>query len=212
MASDLTIADDQEGKFSTIASVGVSKSSLMGDKSYSANLMVWSTLNQFALSTGTTKMDFKEGKLNSISSYSSTAAYLKGNWMGLLGYTWIKPHPKWGTYGYNVGMITLLLKNAENKFNVTLSTSAVVFWTKPYQYSKKITLSPQIFIMNSPINYDTYNKSTLVSRHFGGLIGTSFDYKISKRFGFSANYKLNVNTMEGIRATHMIMIGSRMIL
>ncbi len=206
------MADDQEGKVSAIASMGVSKSSLMGDKSYSANLMVWSTLDQYALSGGTTKMDFQEGKLNSISSYSTTVAYLKGNWMGLVGYTYIKPHPKWGTYGYNVGLITLLLKGADDKFKTTLSTSAVVFWTKPYQTSKKITLSPQVFLMNSPINYDTYNKTTLVNRHYGALVGTSFDYKISKRFGFSANYKINLNTMPGMRPTHMVMIGSRLLL
>jgi len=206
------VADDQEGKVSAIASMGVSKSSLMGDKSYSANLMVWSTLDQYALSGGTTKMDFQEGKLNSISSYSTTVAYLKGNWMGLVGYTYIKPHPKWGTYGYNVGLITLLLKGADDKFKTTLSTSAVVFWTKPYQTSKKITLSPQVFLMNSPINYDTYNKTTLVNRHYGALVGTSFDYKISKRFGFSANYKINLNTMPGMRPTHMVMIGSRLLL
>lgn len=185
----------------------------MGDVSYSANVMIWSTLNQFALSTGMTKMNMdSKGRLSSINSYSSTVAYLQGNWMGLLGYTWIKPHPKLGTFGYNVGLITLLLKGTEQKFDLNLSTSVVAFWTKPYQYSKKLTLSPQVFTMYSPLNYNTFSGGTTVGRHFGFLVGSSFDYKITKRFGFSFNYKMNLNTLPGTRITNNFLIGSRIML
>ena len=213
LASDLTTTEGQDGKYSAILSMGVSKSSLMGDKSYSANAMIWSTLNQFALSSGMTQLKMNDkGMLSSINSYSATAAYLNGNYMGLLGYTWIKPHPKFGTYGYNVGAIMLLLKGTEQKYDVTLSTSSVVFWTKPYQYSKKLTISPQVFVMYSPISYNTFTGETNVNRHFGALVGSSFDYKITKRFGFSFNYKLNMSTAPGTKFTNNFLIGSRLML
>jgi len=213
LASDLTTAQNIDGTYNAILSVGVSKSSLMGDKSYSLNSMIWSTFNQFALSGGMTQLKLNDkGVLSSINSYSVTAAYLNGNYMSLLGYTWIKPHPKFGTFGYNVGTIVLVLPAANDKKSINLSTSGVVFWTKPYQYSKKLTVSPQTFIMFSPISYNTLTNETTVNRHFGFLVGSSFDYKLSKRFGLSLNYKLNLNTAPGSPMLSNFLIGSRMML
>jgi hypothetical protein len=156
-------------------------------------------------------MDFSEGKLNTIHSYSSAFAYLNGNYMNLLGYTWIKPTQKRGVFGYNLGVINLLLKNG-NKFDYNLSTSAVAFWTKPYQYSKKLTISPQVFTMFAPISYNTVTGTSTVNRHMGFLLGSSFDYKISKRFGLSINYKLSGNTTPGSPFLSNILIGTRMVL
>jgi hypothetical protein len=157
-------------------------------------------------------MEFDEGQLKAIHSYSTTFAYLKGTYMNMLGYTWIKPHPKYGTYGYNFGVINLLMKNMDGNYNYNLMTSLVAFWTKPYQYSKKVTLSPQIFLMNSPISYNAKTGNTLVTRHYGMMIGTTMDYKISRRFGLSINYRANANTQPGTPILHNFLIGSRMVL
>jgi hypothetical protein len=132
--------------------------------------------------------------------------------MGLLGYTCIKPNPKFGTYGYNIGMVNLMTKSVVQKYDYSLITSAVVFWTKPYQYSKKITLSPQVFIMTSPLSYNTFTGNTMVNRHAGFLLGTSVDYKISKRFGFGFNYKFSGSTAKETPILHNFLIGSRLIL
>jgi hypothetical protein len=116
VASDLTSTQGPDLKYSVIASFGISKASMAGNESWSLNAMIWSTLKQFAVSGGYTKMDFNMGKLESIHSYSITAAYLDGNYMNLIGYTNIRPNPKYGTYGYNVGVITLLLKDQKMLF------------------------------------------------------------------------------------------------
>lgn len=91
-------------------------------------------------------------------------------------------------------------------------TSSVAFWTKPYTYSKKLTISPQSFILLSPISYNSTTGKTLVNKHIGFLIGASLDYKISKRFGMGINYKLNGSTMPKSPLLHNILIGSRLIL
>jgi hypothetical protein len=219
VASDLSTVQGPDLKYSTIVSLGISQSSLAGNETWSANAMIWSTLNQFAIGGGYTKMDFQQGKLNQIHSYSVTAAYLEGNYMGLIGYTNIKPNPKYGTYGYNVGLITLLLKDTQvdvetrkikNVFNLSLSTSAVVFWTKPYTVNSKITLSPQVFIMNSPISLNPKTGQTIVNRQFTFLVGSSFDYQISKRFGLSLNYRALGGPNSPILSNFLI--GSRLIL
>jgi hypothetical protein len=222
VASDLTTAQGPDFKYNAIVSFGVSKSSMAGNESWGATVLIWSTLRQFALSGGYTKMDFNKGKLEGIHSYSFTGAYLEGNYMGLLGYTYIKPHPKHGTYGFNVGTITLLLKDTkiinsktgETKeiFNTSFSTSVVGFWTKPYTMNRKVTLSPQIFLMNSPINWNSKTGETTVNRQLGFLVGSSFDYKISKRFGFSFNYKVSGSTQKGTPLLSNFLVGSRVML
>ena len=162
---------------------------------------------------GITKMGLTEdGQLDAIHSYGTAFAYLSGNYMNLLGYTYIKPTPKKGTYGYNVGVINLFLKNDAGGFDYNMATSAIVFWTKPYQYSKKLTISPQVFTMFAPISYNSATGESTVNRHMGFLLGAAFDYKISKRFGFSASYKLSGNTKPFSDFLSNMQIGSRMVL
>ena len=161
---------------------------------------------------GITKMGMTpEGQLDAIHSYGTAVAYLGGNYMNLMGYTWIKPTPKRGTYGYNVCIINLFLKN-DPGFEYNMASSAIVFWTKPYQYSKKLTVSPQVFTMFSPISWNSSTGETTVNRHMGFLLGAAFDYKITKRFGFSFNYKMSGNTNPNTPFLSNFLIGSRMML
>ena len=187
---------------------------MAGDESYSAGMVVTSDLSQIVLTGGYTKMAMKDdGQLDAIHSYGTAFAYLGGNYMNLLGYTYIKPTSKHGTYGYNVGVINLFLKNdATGGFEHNMATSAIVFWTKPYSYSKKLTISPQVFTMFSPLSWNSATGVSTVNRHMGFLVGSAFDYKISKRFGFSFNYKLSGNTKPGSIFLSNFLIGSRMVL
>ena len=214
LASDLSVMEATPGSYLASISMGLSKSSLAGDVSYSAGLMVNSNLSSIVMTGGITKMAMTEdGQLDGIHSYGTGIAYLGGNYMNLLGYTYIKPTAKQGTYGYNVGVINLFLKNDETgKFEYNMASSAIVFWTKPYQYNKKLTISPQVFTMFAPISYNSATGVTTVNRHMGFLLGAAFDYKISKRFGFSANYKLSGNTKPFSDFLSNFQIGSRMVL
>ena len=212
LSSDLSTIESPDGRWLQSATIGVSKSSMAGDKSYSATTVIMSDLKTFIVSGGYTKMDFSEGKLKAIHSYSTAFAYLNGNYMNLLGYTWIKPTPKYGVFGYNLGLINLFLKNEKDNYDYNMSSSVVAFWTKPYQYSKKLTVSPQIFTMFAPLSWNTVAGTSTVNRHMGFLLGSSFDYKLSKRFGFSFNYKLSGNTSPGTPWLSNFLIGSRMVL
>jgi hypothetical protein len=110
-------------------------------------------------------------------------------------------------------VINLFLKNdATGGFEHNMATSAIVFWTKPYPYSKKLTISPQVFTMFSPISWNSVTGVSTVNRHMGFLVGSAVDYKISKRFGFSFNYKLSGNTKPGSVFLSNFLIGSRMVL
>ena len=213
LASDITGAQQSDGSYLASISLGLSKSSLAGDISYSAGLVVNSNLSSIVMTGGITKMGLTDdGQLDAIHSYGTAFAYLAGNYMNLLGYTYIKPTPKKGTYGYNVGVINLLLANDDGGFDYNMATSAIAFWTKPYQYSKKLTISPQVFTMFSPISWNAKTNVSTVNRHMGFLLGAAFDYKISKRFGFSFNYKMSGNTKPNSDFLSNFLIGSRMVL
>ena len=199
-SSDMSLNQADRRSYAGMISMGVSKSSMTGAESFGLTSMIWTTLDQFAVSGSYTKMGFKEGKLNTINNYSFTTAYLKGNYMSLAGYTWIKPHPKYGTFGYNLGIITLMIPSertldvktgtTKKVVDVSLSTSAVAFWTKPFPVNKRLAVSPQLFLMTSPIGWNTYTGETTINRNFGGIFGSSWDLKLTKKFGFNLSHKL----------------------
>ena len=184
---------------------------MTGTESWGLTSMIWTTFDQFALNGGYTKMNFKKGKLKDIDSYSMTIAYLQGNIMIMQGYTYIKPDPKIGTYGYNVGVVSLLLKDG-NRYSYSASVSAIGFWTKIYQINKKVALAPQVFITSSPISWNPSTNQTLVNRNYGFMTGFSYDYKLTGRFGLNLNYKFSGSTQPGSQILHNFMIGSRIML
>jgi len=100
----------------------------------------------------------------------------------------------------------------DNGYDHNMSSSVVAFWTKPYQYNKKLSISPQVFTMFAPISWNSLTGESTVSKSVGFLLGSSFDYKITKRFGFTINYKLSGNTAAGSPFLSNFLIGSRMIL
>jgi hypothetical protein len=82
---------------------------------------------------------------------------------------------------------------------------------KPYQYSPKLTISPQVFVMSSPLGYNSYTGSTMVNRIPGTMVGASFDYKISKKFGMNFGYKANMMFTPEFKLMNNFQIGSKML-
>jgi hypothetical protein len=243
VASDLTTGQNPGGGVSQIITVGVSQSSLAGDKSYGATSMLWSSLDQGALSLSYTKMSFKKGKLNTIHSFGSTSAYLKGTLMQMTGYTWVKPNPKYGVYGVSLGAISLFMPNGQRNvitdsseirriffdkyqtqlpympdslvvqthgYNTSWATSAVAFWMHPpIIINPRVTVSPQAFLMSSPVSYNSVIGFT-TSTGVGMMLGSGWDYKITRRFGMTAAHRVMLNS--GQKPLNFLLIGSRMML
>jgi hypothetical protein len=208
VSSDLAVTQATDGRYSAMISTGISKSSMTGSGSWGVTSMIWTTFDQFALNAGYTKMNYQKGALKSIRSFSLTTAYLQGNFMIMKGFTYIKPDPKFGTWGYNIGVINLLLKNGKG-FDYSLSSSMTAFWTKPYAIDRRLMLSPQIFLSNSPITWNPTTGQTIVSREYGFAVGVSADYKLTKRFGFNFSYRGMGSTQEGSKFLNNFLIGSR---
>lgn len=245
IASDLTIGQTPDGKLTELATVGVSRSSLMGNESYGATGMIWSSLDKGALSISYTAMGFQKGKLSNIKNTSLTTAYMNGTWLTISAYTYVKPHPAYGVYGFSAGMVNTFIPNKQQfiltdsaqiverlskykklhsrgyypsdtmtiitrNIGTSTATSMVIFWMPPAKkISTRITVSPQIFIMGSPISYNPITKLT-TSTSVSMMMGTAVDYKLTKRFGISSAYRAMISPKQPI--LNYILIGSRIIL
>jgi hypothetical protein len=172
--------------------------------------MIFADLKSFAISANKSDLITKNGELKAIKAYSYTYAWMNGIPMTFGGYTYIKPHPKYGTLGYNLSLITIKLKGNE-EYSYQMMSSTTAFWTKPYKINPKSTISPGVFLMASPYSYNNKSGSTW-NYNVAGLVGAGYTYQISKRFAFAIDYKLNASTVKGAPLLNFIMIGSRAIL
>lgn len=203
-ASDFTIAPSTE-VVSIIASLGMSQTSLMGNSSWGISTMIWSTFDQFALSGRYTMMNFNEGKLQSISNYGITGVYLGGSVLGFATAAYIYPLGKYGVTGANY---TFSVSGADKGLN--LSNNLLLFYTIPYVASKRLTISPDIYLSGSTTGYLTDQKVFVTSDDIGVMTGFNFDIAFTKRFKFNFAIKTSLSTNENVPQSYMGMIGTKL--
>ena len=203
-SSDFTVAPAADSDLSIIASLGMSQSSLMGNTSWGISSMIWSTFNQFALSGRYTIMNFNDGKLDNISNFGITGVYLAGTTLGFVTAASIFPFGKWGTSGVNY---TFSVAGADEGMN--LSNNILLFYTVPVPISKRLTISPDIYLSGSATGYLTAQKKFVTSNDVGIMTGASFDIALTKRFKFNFALKTSLNTNPIVPQTYMGMIGTK---
>lgn len=203
-SSDFTVAPANDTDLSIIASLGMSQSSLMGNSSWGISSMIWSTFNQFALSGRYTIMNFNDGKLDNISNFGITGVYLAGTTLGFVTAASIFPFGKWGTTGVNY---TFSVAGADEGMN--LSNNILLFYTVPVPISKRLTISPDIYLSGSATGYLTAQKKFVTSNDVGVMTGASFDIALTKRFKFNFALKTSLNTNPIVPQTYMGMIGTK---
>ena len=180
-SSDLTLAGADISGISAIISLGMSQSSLMGNVSWGVTSMIWSTFNQFALSARYTKM----GK--SIMNFGLTGVYLQGTYVEFATAAIIRPLGKYGVTGFNYALT----------YTDQLGHGLMAFYTKPITFSKRLTISPDIYLSNS------------LTKDVGVLTGASFDIALTKRFKFNFGLKTGFNTNPDVPMMYMSMIGTK---
>lgn len=203
-SSDFTVAPAADSDISIIASLGMSQSSLMGNSSWGLSSMIWSTFNQFAVSGRYTLMNFNDGKLDNISNFGITGVYLGGTTLGFVTAASIFPFGKWGTTGANY---TFSVAGADKGLN--LSNNILLFYTVPVPISKRLTISPDIYLSGSSTGYLTAQQKFITSNDVGILTGASFDIALTKRFKFNFALKTSLNTNPIVPPTYFGMMGTK---
>ena len=207
VSSDLTSAQNLDRSFTGIINVGMSQSSLTGTSSWGVTSMIWFNLKQFAISGRYSKIQFsKNGKLKLIHNLNLTGVYSYGNYLGFLGYSAILNAGKWGVTGVNVSAAATKIPEDGNLF---ISPSVTAFYTKPFKANTRLIISPEIYIISTPLIYSSVDKVTVTDRTFSAFLGSGFDYQLSKRFKFNFNYKLNMSTNPDFPILSFFLIGSK---
>jgi hypothetical protein len=203
IASDLTTAQNPDNTFSAIINVGVSKNSMAGDKSYGITGMIWSNLNQFAVSSRYTKITFNDQQATTVANTSLTTAYAMGSIFVFLGYSEVISKPKLGVLGYNVNLGAMFLTGGIQSY----LSSLTMFYMKPVVLTKRIIITPSIFASGTPLLYS--QSQTSVDTNLALMAGSTFDYAITKKFKFGFDYKVSFGTSPNIPILNMVMIGSK---
>jgi hypothetical protein len=208
VSSDFTTAQNLDKTFTPILNLSMSQSSMTGMSSWGLTSMVWFNFKQFALSGKYTKINFsKNGKLKWVHNINLTSVYSYGNIIGFVGYSGILNAGKWGVTGFNTSAAMTLITGEEK--NTFISPSITAFYTKPFTTGKKLTISPELYIISTPLIYSTKEKVTTTDRTFSAFIGSGFDYQISRRFKLNMNYKANMSTNPEFPILSFFLIGSK---
>ena len=150
ISSDFTTAQNLDKSFTPILNLSMSQSSMTGMSSWGLTSMIWFNFKQFALSGKYTKINFsKDGKLKWINNFNLTAVYSYGNMIGFLGYSGILNAGKIGVTGFNASAAVTKV-NGEQK-NTFISPSLTAFYTKPFKSGKRLTISPELYIISTPL-------------------------------------------------------------
>ena len=207
VSSDVTSAQNLNKSFTPIINVGTSKSSMTGLSSYGVMGMVWLNFKQFALSAKYTKTHFnKNKKLKFVHNINLTGVYTYGNFLGFVGYSGILNGGKYGITGFNISGAATIIANEKSGY---YSPSITAFYTRPIKVNKKLIISPEIYMISTPLVYSTKEKVTVSDRYFSGFIGSGIDYQLSKRFKVNVNYKANLSTNPQFPILSFFLIGSK---
>ena len=208
VSSDFTTAQNLDKTFTPILNLSMNQSSMTGMSSWGLTSMIWFNFKQFALSGKYTKINFsKNGKLKWVHNINLTGVYSYGNIIGFVGYSGILNAGKWGVTGFNTS-VAMTKINDEQK-NTFISPSLTAFYTKPFKSGKRLTISPELYIISTPLLYSTVEKVTTTDRTFSAFIGSGFDYQLTRRFKFNMNYKANLSTNPDFPILSFFLIGSK---
>ena len=207
VSSDLTNAQNLDKSYTGIINVGMSQSSMTGTSSWGLNSMIWFNFKQFALTGRYTKIHYsKNHKIKLIHNLNLTGVYSYGNILGFFGYSAILNAGKYGITGINTsGAVT---KTPDDK-NLFISPSITAFYTKPFKVNKKLIMSPELYVISTPLIYSSVDKVSVQDRTFSAFIGTGIDYQITKRFKVNINYKANMSTNPSFPILSFFLIGSK---
>ena len=222
IAANYMTMQNLDGTFNQVASFGLSRSSLTGATSYSANAMIWSNLKQFSLSLSKTSILFNydrkipvmvgkeifgytyvRGTVYKITGLSLNAMLMFNTKVLSIGMNDVFLLKKGMVFGYALGNTFINMDKA-----IMVSPSLTAFITRPFPF-KRYTISPMVAVSSSPISYTTATNKFTYSEYMTYIVGSNFDFNLTQRF--KANLGINTinNTNKNIPMTYAITIGSK---
>ena len=92
---------------------------------------------------------------------------------------------------------------------VLLAPSLTGFWTKSFNYSPKLAISPMVAVSSPFMLHDWFAQTTTWNSDLMAIVGSSFNVGLTKRFKLNIGVNTIHNTNPDIRMTWNFTIGSR---
>ena len=199
---------NQVGGYDTAISIGASQSSIFGDVSYSANLMLYSNLNQASLALGRTKlyMDDKY-KVSWIESMGVSYSNNYGSQSVAVSFMRLKPMGTKGTIGVGLNYSTSFGTLIENPM---ISFGYNFLYANSFKLTDRITYSPAFILAHTPITYATKVDSSSATNDIMFILANSFSYRITKTFTINFGYTGIKSTNPNIPLINAFMVGSKL--
>ena len=207
LKADLMAMQNPLGGFNAAMSFSASQSSIFGDVSYGANLMVFDNLRQATLGLNRSKvfMDdsynvewVESSGINYANNFGTQA--ITGNFMRL------KPMGKKGTFGFGVNY-TFMFGNLIDKPMGNVGYNFL--YTNSYELNqKRITYAPAFIVAQTPLSFTLDGSSTTTSDAMF-ILANSWTYRLTKRFTFNFGYTAIKSTNPIIPLINSFMIGSK---
>ena len=204
------------GGFSQAATFGISQSSLLGDKTYGLNVMVYDNLQQFMLNANYSKVHInKKGRISRVYSASLGGMKMFTTYMGMMNHSLTFLGKKGSVAGIALGVnITMLDVTTINKNiyldSTILGASLTSFYTKPFQVNSKLTISPMVAVSSPFMQYEMFKKETAWNKDVMIISGASFTYRLTQRFGLNLGANIIESTAPNFPLMKTFTIGGRL--
>jgi len=207
---------DPSGKFSSAAMFGVSQSSLMGDKTYGLNAMVYSNMQQFMLTANYSKVHINdEGRINRVYSASLGGAKMFTTFMGMTNHSLVFLGKKGSVAGVALGLnltsIELDIRKGLIYYEEQIVGSSLTgFYTKPFNF-ERLTITPMLAVSSPFASYEIFGTRKInINTDLMFISGSSFNYTLSKRFAANLGVNAITSTIKDFPLTWSFTIGSRL--
>jgi hypothetical protein len=185
--------------------VNMSKTLNEGMFSYSLSTSVRVDLKQVVIGGSTSDIIMKNGKVFGVTSTSVTYVTDWDNKFIFYGWSFVKPLNKGAVAGLALSGNSLILTGTQ----VMLSPTIIAFYTRPFQVSRKQTVSPEIYLISSPVMFGQQDKKATYDANVSFFTGAGTDIKFSKKFKLNVNFKVNISTNPNIPLMSVFALGSK---
>lgn len=213
IVANITSMESLDGRFSSAMTLGVSRSSMRGDKTYALNSMIWANGQQFMLMVNYSKVFMKDNRPTFVYSTGLMGSKMFTTLTAGNNHSLVYLGKKGGVYGFSLAATTIYLNYELREASVLidqgiLSGSVTAFFTKPYNFDK-ISASPMLAVSAPFLNYDMFNDVTTINKDLTIITGVSGNYALTQRFVFNLGVNVIHNTNKDLRSLFSFTIGSR---
>jgi len=172
---------------------------------YSLSTSIRADLKQIVIGGSTSDIIMRNGKVFGVTSTSVTYVTDWDNKFIFYGWSFVKPLNKGAIAGLALSGNSLILTGTQIMF----SSSVIAFYTRPLKVSKKQIVSPEIYVISSPIMFGQQDKKATYDANISFFTGAGTDIRFSKKFKLNINFKVNMSTNSSIPLMSVFALGSK---